>query len=63
MNDKIPDEWKRPRGKQPISMRNLVMSDLKINTKGPVKNEIKHMTSKAKDEEIWKSMVNNILSE
>ena len=62
-NDEIPDEWKRPRGKQPTSMRNLVMSDLKLNIKGSVKNKIKHMTSKAENEEIWKSMANNIVSE
>ena len=62
-NDEIPDEWKRPRGKQPTSIRNLVMSDLNLNTKGSVENKIKHMTSKAKNEEIWKSMVNSILSE
>ena len=58
-DDEIPDEWKRSRGKQLASMRNLVMADLNLNTKGSVKSNIKHMTSKAKDEKIWMSMVNN----
>ena len=49
--------------KKTKSMRNLVMSDLKLNIKGSVKNKIKHMTSKAKNEEFWKSMANNIVSE
>ena len=62
-DDVIPEEWKRPRGKQPSSMRNLVMADLNLNTKGSVKSKINHMTTKAKDEKIWRYMVNNIVSE